>query len=56
MLTILAFVVGAIWGTFVAVKRGGNRLDILQYGAVYGIILALIVIVGYMIAVRANLI
>lgn len=29
--------VGFVWGALVARKRGGKRLDCLQYGAGYGI-------------------
>lgn len=42
MIVIVAFVVGAAFGALRAKKRGGNRLDMAQYGAVYGIVLALI--------------
>ncbi|WP_166636234.1 hypothetical protein [Aliiroseovarius marinus] len=42
MIVIVAFVVGATFGALRAKKSGGNRLDMAQYGAVYGIVLALI--------------
>lgn len=41
MIVIAGFVLGAIWGARVAVKRGGRRLDALQYGAGYGILVAI---------------
>ncbi|MCK0143543.1 hypothetical protein [Aliiroseovarius sp. F20344] len=44
MVVIVALVLGAVFGVLRAKKRGGNRLDMAQYGAVYGIGLALIVI------------
>jgi hypothetical protein len=46
MLSLVAFVLGALWGAWVARKRGGNTLDILQYAAVHGILLAVIAVVG----------
>ncbi len=44
MLGWIAFVLGAAWGAWVARRRGGNWLDMLQYGAVWGVILGLIAI------------
>ena len=52
MLSLIAFIFGAIWGTLVARKRGGNRLDTIQFAAVYGIACALVSIIGYIIAFR----
>lgn len=46
MIGLIAFVLGAVWGAIVARKRGGNRLDILQYAAVHGILLAIVAVVG----------
>lgn len=37
--------VGFIWGYLVARKRGGNRLDRLQYGASFAIALGLLGVV-----------
>ncbi len=48
MIYLPAAIIGALWGGFSARKRGGNRLDIAQYAAVYGIgfgVLGLIVTV-----------
>lgn len=42
MLVIAALLLGAGIGVLRARKRGGNRLDIAQYAAVYALILALI--------------
>ena len=36
------FLIGAAWGGYVAKKRGGNWKDMAQYGAAYGIALALV--------------
>ncbi|SMR72077.1 hypothetical protein SAMN04488030_1423 [Aliiroseovarius halocynthiae] len=44
MVVIVAFLLGAALGATRAKKRGGNRLDMTQYGAVYGIGFALIAI------------
>ena len=41
MIVILAALAGAIWGGFVAKKRGGKPADIAQYAAGYGIAFAL---------------
>lgn len=38
MLVILPIISGAAFGAARAKKRGGNGLDMLQYGAVYAII------------------
>ncbi|MFT4619953.1 MAG: hypothetical protein ACI9KS_002453 [Sulfitobacter sp.] len=37
MLAIVGLVGGAGWGTWLAKKRGGKRLDMLQYAAGFGI-------------------
>jgi hypothetical protein len=42
MLILPGFVSGALWGAFLARKRGGNRLDILQYAAGFGIAFSLL--------------
>jgi len=41
MIIIGGLVVGAILGALLARGRGGNRLDMLQYAAVFGILLGL---------------
>lgn len=45
MIWLPAMVIGAAWGARTALKRGGRRLDALQYGAVYAIGLGLLGIV-----------
>ncbi len=42
MIVIIGLVAGIILGVLSAKKRGGNRLDMLQYAAVYSIIFMLI--------------
>ena len=42
MIWLPAMVFGAFWGARTALKRGGKRLDALQYGAVYAIALGLL--------------
>jgi len=37
-------IIGAAWGAVRARKRGGNRLDAAQYGAVYAIGLGLLAV------------
>lgn len=41
MLVLLPLITGAALGAYRAKKRGGNTLDMLQYGAVYAIIFGL---------------
>lgn len=42
MIVVAGLVLGAAWGVLQARKRGGNRADMAQYGAVWGIIGGLI--------------
>jgi hypothetical protein len=42
MIVLAGMVVGILVGTFTAKNRGGQRLDLVQYGAVYGIAFTLI--------------
>ena len=42
MIILAGMVLGIVIGTFTAKNRGGKRLDVLQYGAVYGIAFTLI--------------
>lgn len=42
MIVLAGLVVGVLIGSFTAKNRGGKKLDILQYGAAYGIIFTLI--------------
>lgn len=38
MIILVGLVAGAFWGGMTARRRGGNRGDIAQYAAVWGII------------------
>lgn len=42
MLVLVGLILGAIIGAMTAKRRGGNRLDLLQYGAVFALIGAVI--------------
>ncbi len=42
MIIIAGLVIGAIWGAYFAKKRGGNRLDMAQYGAGFAIAFGLL--------------
>ncbi|HKK97137.1 MAG TPA: hypothetical protein VJ928_03080 [Marivita sp.] len=41
MIVIAGALIGAIFGTMTAKKRGGTRADLLQYGTVYAIAFSL---------------
>ena len=41
MIVIAGALLGAIFGTWTAKKRGGTRADLWQYGAVYAIAFSL---------------
>ncbi|MEY8799663.1 hypothetical protein AB9K35_04990 [Leisingera sp. XS_AS12] len=42
MIVIGGLLLGALLGAFKARKRGGNTLDMLQYGAVYAIVFGIL--------------
>jgi len=42
MLVLGGFVGGTIWGGYLARRRKGNRLDMLQYAASFGIAFGLL--------------
>ncbi|MDE0113440.1 MAG: hypothetical protein OXI87_00565 [Albidovulum sp.] len=42
MLVIAGFACGAVFGALVARKKGGNKFDIAQYAAGYGIAAAIL--------------
>ncbi|MFV2052654.1 hypothetical protein [Aliiroseovarius sp. YM-037] len=42
MLVLIGLIVGAIIGAMTAKRRGGNRLDLLQYAGVFALIGAVI--------------
>lgn len=53
MIVIAGALIGALWGGWSAKKRGGSRLDILQYAAVYAIALALVGMIATVFIERA---
>jgi hypothetical protein len=42
MIILASMVLGILIGSFTAKNRGGRKLDILQYGTVYGIAFTLV--------------
>ncbi|WP_202909561.1 hypothetical protein [Alkalilacustris brevis] len=42
MIVMAGLIGGALWGAIHAKRRGGNRMDMAQYAAVYGIIFGLL--------------
>lgn len=42
MIVLVGIVLGALLGVLVARKRGGKRLDMLQYAAVFAILFAIL--------------
>lgn len=42
MIMIAGFIIGALWGAFLARRRKGAGLDMAQYAAGYGIAFALV--------------
>lgn len=52
MIVLPAMVIGAFWGAMTALKRGGKRLDAMQYGAVYAIGLGLVGVLASIIIDR----
>ncbi|MEX0300963.1 MAG: hypothetical protein AB3N24_00940, partial [Leisingera sp.] len=42
MIVIAGVLLGALIGALTARKRGGNTLDMLQYGAVYAIVFGIL--------------
>ena len=56
MLVLLAFALGAALGWQRAARRGGDRLDRLQYAAAHGIAFALAALALPILAGRAGLV
>lgn len=56
MLIILGFVAGAAFGWMRAAKRGGNRLDKLQYAGAHGIAFAIAGLALGILIVRLGLV
>lgn len=52
MIPLIAFIAGFAFGWFRAGRRGGNRLDKLQYGAGHGIAFSLLAFAVVIIAAR----
>ena len=44
MIILGGFLVGALLGGLIAVRRKGSRLDVLQYAAGYGILFAILAV------------
>ena len=53
MIILAGLVLGILIGSFTAKNRGGRGLDILQYGAVYGIAFTLIGLIVTIILERS---
>ena len=53
-MTYIGLVVGAIFGTLLAIRRQGKILDLLQYGAACGIIGGLFALIGNVIILRMS--
>jgi len=49
MLNFIGLAVGILLGLLVAWRRGGNRLDLLHYGTVFGIIGFLLSLVAMLV-------
>ena len=56
MIYPIALLLGAFYGWRRAAKRGGNRMDQLQYAAVYAIIALLLALLAIALANLAGLI
>jgi hypothetical protein len=52
MLVTVGVVGGAIWGAYLARRRKGNRLDILQYATSFGIAFGLLAFFASVILLR----
>lgn len=52
MAPYVGFILGALWGGYVAHRRGGNKLDMVQYALVHGIILGLAATLLSVLALR----
>jgi len=52
MIVLLSILIGVTLGVMKARRKNGSRLDILQYGAVYGIIFAILGLVATVVIER----
>lgn len=55
MIMLAAFLAGFAWGWLRAHKRGGDRLDKLQYGFAHGVALAIASLVVGILLVRTGI-
>ena len=53
MIVLIAALLGALIGGFTARKRGGNRLDILQYAAGYALAFVIVGMIATVLIDRA---
>jgi|TARA_B110000259_G_scaffold37882_1_gene43009 hypothetical protein len=51
-MTYVGLAIGVIFGAFLAIRRHGKILDILQYGAACGIIGGLLALIGNVVILR----
>ncbi len=51
MLPLIGGLGGVAWGLWLAKKRGGNRMDLAQYAAGYGILWAILGLIASIILV-----
>lgn len=54
MLSIAGLVIGALWGGLRAKRRGGSGLDMAQYAAAHGLVLAMIGLFLSILILRAG--
>ena len=52
MIIIIAALIGAVWGGWMAKRRGGNRKDIAQYAVVMAVVLTLAAMIVEVVLVR----
>lgn len=55
MLLTVIFIAGFVFGWRRAGRRGGDRLDKLQYGAAHGIFFSLVAFIAWIAAIRLGL-
>ena len=53
MLVLTGIIGGAVWGGYLARRRKGNRLDVFQYAAGFGIAFGLLAFFASAILLRA---
>jgi hypothetical protein len=51
-MTYVGLAIGVIFGAFLAIRRHGKILDMLQYGAACGIIGGLLALIGNVVILR----